>query len=151
MNTRYPSRPSTCAPSRWRAHSVRLLPVLLALAGCQRRSELGLSSQGNADIAGTYALATVDGAALPYRVSQEQGKPEVRSGEFVIRADGTCRSRITFALPERPEGVREVEASYVRDGARLEMTWKGAGRTFGQIEGRTFAMTNEGVVFVYRR
>ena len=151
MYTKYPSCPSTAAQPLWFASSVRLLPVLLVLAGCQRGGAPEVAGRGNADIAGTYALATVDGANLPYRVSQEHGKPEVRSGEFVIRQDGTCLSRITFALPGRPEGVREVEASYVRDGDRLEMKWKGAGRTFGQIEGHTFAMTNEGVVFVYRR
>ena len=151
MNTKDPLNLSSAVQSNWPAPAVRLLPVLLVLAGCQRGGTPEVAGQGNVDIAGTYALATVDGASLPYRVSQEHGKPEVRNGEFLIRQDGTCRSRITFALPGRPEAVREVEASYARDGARLEMKWKGAGRTIGQVDGHTFAMTNEGVVFVYRR
>jgi hypothetical protein len=31
------------------------------------------------------------------------------------------------------------------------MQWEGAGTTLGSINGNTFAMTNEGMVFAYRK
>jgi hypothetical protein len=45
----------------------------------------------------------------------------------------------------------EVKATYTRDGQKLTMQWQGAGRTIGSVEGDTFTMNNEGMVFAYRK
>ncbi len=104
-----------------------------------------------ADPAGVYALVSVDGKSLPATVSHGGAELQVRSGTFSINADGTCSSKITLVPPSGTEATREVDATYTQDGPKLKMRWKGAGRTVGTIDGKTFTMENEGMVFVYKR
>ena len=70
---------------------------------------------------------------------------------FVIGADGTCSSKVVFGPPSGSEVTREVKASYTQQGAKLTMKWEGAGTTTGTVEGDTFTMNNEGMIFAYRR
>ena len=88
---------------------------------------------------------------MPATVSHDDAELEVRSGTFIINADGTCSSKLTFVPPSGTESTREVEATYASEGTTLNMQWKGAGKTIGTIEGNTFTMDNEGMVFVYRK
>jgi hypothetical protein len=103
------------------------------------------------DPAGVYTLVSVDGKPVPASVSHEGATVTVRSGTFTINADGTCISRIVFAPPSGTEVTREVSATYTKDGSNLTMLWKGAGETVGTIDGATFTMNNEGMVFIYRK
>jgi hypothetical protein len=45
----------------------------------------------------------------------------------------------------------EVKATYTREGNKLTMKWQSGGMTIGTVEGDTFTMSNEGMVFVYRK
>jgi hypothetical protein len=76
---------------------------------------------------------------------------QVRSGTFTINADGTCSTKTVFVPPSGQEATREVSATYTKEGAKLTMQWKGAGTTTGTIEGDTFTMNNEGMLFVYKK
>ncbi|MBL9138553.1 MAG: hypothetical protein JNK85_21980 [Verrucomicrobiales bacterium] len=127
-----------------------LLAVLAALAfgaGCQRPA----NQASNADISATYRLADVDGKAMPASVNHDGTRLEIRAGEFVIRPDGTCSSETTFVPPSGTEVHRKVDAKYTRTDNQLRMKWQGAGITLGSVTGDRFTMTNEGMVFVYRR
>ncbi len=121
--------------------------LLLAGTGC--KNEAG----GNAsnDPTGVYALVSVDGKSLPCSLLQEGASPTVKSGVFTLDAGGHCRSQITFSVPERGDMSREVKATYTRQGADLTMQWEGAGMTMGHVDRSTFTMTNEGMVFAYRK
>jgi hypothetical protein len=103
------------------------------------------------DPAGVYALVSVNGKPVPANVSHEGATLQVRSGVFTINADGTCSSKMIFVPPSGTEATREVSATYTRDGSKLTMQWKGAGKTVGTIDGNTFTMENEGMVLVYRK
>jgi hypothetical protein len=105
------------------------------------------------DIAGTYGLTTVNGNKVPYALSPEPGAPTVNitSGTFTIKSDGTCSSRMVFVLPSGEGANQEVGGSYTRDGSKLTIQWQGAGQTTGTIQGDTFTMDNEGVVFAYKK
>jgi len=100
------------------------------------------------DISGTYTLVSVNGNTLPF--SHPEGAV-IRSGVFTINKDGTCKSQVSFSIPSGADAGREVSASYTREGPRLTMTWAGAGTTVGTVEGNTFTMDNEGMVFEYRK
>ncbi len=100
---------------------------------------------------GHYALVSVDGKPVPADVSHDGAKLEVRSGSFTIDADGTCRTTTVFVPPTGREVAREVSATYTQEGATLTMRWKGAGMTIGSVEGSTFTMNNEGMLFVYTK
>jgi hypothetical protein len=126
-----------------------LLSAFLALAGTGCKSE----PSGNVaiDPTGIYALISVDGKDLPCALSHEGMSPTIKTGVFTINADSNCTSVITFSLPQRGDLSKEVKATYVREGANLTLTWEGAGMTMGNVNGNTFTMTNESMVFVYRK
>jgi len=90
----------------------------------------------------------VDGKQVPCTVQHDGHTMTIDSGRFVINADGTCSSRI--AVAGRPAAI-EVKANYTREGNKLAMKWQGAGQTSGTIDGDTFTMNNEGMVFIYRK
>lgn len=46
---------------------------------------------------------------------------------------------------------RDFSGTYTQDGSRLSLQWKGAGVTTATIEGNTFTMDNEGLLFVYHK
>ena len=128
----------------------RLYPLMIAaafLVACQGT----VQTADRADITGIYYLVSVDGAAIPADVSHDGVALEVRSGVFMISADGTCFSRTRFVPPGAAETVREVRAQYRLDGARLIMQWENAGMTEGTVEGDTFTMDNHGMIFEYAR
>jgi uncharacterized lipoprotein YajG len=124
-----------------------LVAACLLLAGCERRA----APDGAIDITGTYTLISINGNSLPFTPPHEGGAPGVQSGSFTINADGTCSSKVTFVVPSGAQATREVTATYTQDGATLHMQWKGAGTTIGTIEGNTFTMNNEGLLFAYRK
>ena len=103
------------------------------------------------DPTGVYALVSVNGNKVPASVSHDGSALQVRSGTFTIKADGTCSTKTVFVPPSGQEATREVSATYTKEGSKLTMQWKGAGMTTGTIEGNTFTMDNEGMLFVYRK
>jgi len=124
-----------------------LLAVCLCLTACHTKA----IEDANTDPVGTYSLVSVNAKPLPAAVSHGETPMEVRSGTFVINADGTCSSKVSFALASGPEVTRTVEATYTRSGPTLSMQWKGAGKTTGTIAGNGFTMDNEGMVFAYEK
>jgi len=121
--------------------------MLLAMTGCKNETRTA------ADInpAGVYTLVSVNDKSVPCTLTHEGAAMTVKSGVFTINADGSCLSQITFAVPPHQDINREVKATYTRQGAELTMQWEGAGMTKGQINGSTFTMNNEGMVFSYRK
>jgi hypothetical protein len=129
------------------AFGLLAVAVLLSLAGCtgQPRTTTDVNPTG------VYALVSVDGKNVPCSLTHEGTAMIVKSGTFTINDDGSCRSLITFSVPPHPDVNRQVKAAYTRQGAELTMKWEGAGMTKGQINGDTFTMNNEGMVFAYRK
>jgi hypothetical protein len=121
--------------------------LMLAWTGC--KNEAG--SNASIDPTGVYALVSVDGKSLPCSLSHEGAALTIKSGVFTIKADSNCSSQIIFSVPTRGDMSREVKATYTRQGAELTMQWEGAGMTMGNVNGNTFTMTNEGMVFAYRK
>ncbi len=116
-------------------------------AGCQPEAKVA----AEANPVGTYALVSVDGNKVPCAVKHDGHELTVKSGTFIISADGTCKSKVTFGTPAGQDATREVKATYTREGPKLTMQWEGAGTTTGTVQGDTFTMNNEGMVFTYRK
>lgn len=136
------SSSSSGKPSRWPGLIASFAIAVTTTAAAPAPEE---------DIAGIYDLTAVDGVEVPTTVSHGVVEVQVRSGTFTIKADGTCASKISFGQVGNPAAEREVTATYTREGARLVMKWRGAGMTTGTVEGDVFKMTNEGMVFTYRK
>ena len=136
-----------------------LLPLLMVLvcAGCKQESKVAADTKtvaaAAADInpVGTYALVTVDGNKVPCAVEHQGHALTVKSGTFIINPDGTCSSKVVFTPPSGGDATREVKATYTRQGSKLTMQWEGAGMTTGTVEGDSFTMNNEGMIFAYRK
>jgi heat shock protein HslJ len=124
-----------------------MVAVGLFVTACRKQA----TSVSTTDPTGVYTLVSVDGKPVPTSQSHEGATLQVSSGAFTIDADGTCTSRITFVMPSGAEATREVSATYTKDGSTLTMQWKDAGTTVGTLDGNTFTMDNEGMVFVYRK
>ncbi|MGA2862920.1 MAG: hypothetical protein ABSF95_00360 [Verrucomicrobiota bacterium] len=133
-----------------------LLPLFMVMvwAGCKQEGKVAADTKTvaatTADInpVGTYTLVTVDGNKVPCTMQHEGHTMTIKSGSFIINADGTCSSKMSLA---GREAAIEVKASYTRQGSTLTMQWERAGMTTGTVEGDTFTMNNEGMVFAYRK
>jgi len=133
-----------------------LLPLFLVgvCAGCKQEAKVSAGTKAttvgatNINPAGTYNLVTVDGNKVPCTVQHEGHAMPIKSGTFIINADGTCSSKIFL---EGRDAAIEVRATFTREDTKLTMKWQGAGMTIGNVEGDTFTMNNEGMVFAYRR
>ena len=133
-----------------------LLPLFMVLvcAGCKQDAKVAAETKTVAATAadinpvGTYPLVSVDGNKVPCTVQHEGHTMTIKSGSFIINADGTCSSKMFL---EGRDAAIEVKATYTREGSKLTMTWQGAGMTVGIVEGDTFTMNNEGMVLTYRK
>jgi hypothetical protein len=124
-----------------------LLVTGLWLTGCKPAA----SVSEKPDPTGTYTLVTMNGNPLPYTPPHEGGAPQITSGSFTIKPDGTCGSKMNFTLPAGGASSREVSATFKQEGDKLHMQWQGAGQTIGTVASNTFTMDNEGVRFAYRK
>jgi len=124
-----------------------VLAASLLLTAC--KPEAGFNKP--IDPAGVYTLVSVNGTQVPASISHDGTPLQVRSGTFTINADATCSTKTVFVPPSGTEATREVSATYSKEGAKLTLQWKSAGTTIGTVEGNTFTMNNEGMVFVYRK
>jgi hypothetical protein len=126
-----------------------VLPVLTMMpwAGCSQKANVA----ADAGSVGIYNLVSVDGNKVPCTVQHEGVAMAVKSGTFAIRADGTCSSKMLFAVRPGDNIDREVKASYTQEGSKLTMKWERAGTTIGTVEGDTFTMNNEGMIFAYHK
>jgi hypothetical protein len=111
----------------------------------------GVEPPAPVDPTGTYALLSVDGKEVPCEAEHDGHKMTINSGQFMIKADGTCASRMVFSVESGPESTRQVQATYTLEESILTMKWKGAGTTTGTVQEDRFTMANEGMVLVYKK
>jgi len=131
-------------------HALQLCVLLTAgllLSACKPEAKVAK----DVDPTGVYTLVSVNGNAVPASVSHDGTALQVRSGTFTIKADGTCGTKTVFVPPSGQEATRDVSATYTKEGSKLTMKWQGAGMTTGTIEGNTFTMDNEGMLFAYKK
>ena len=142
------SRPKLHAAGRFLRWCWLPLCIAVLWTGCKQEAKVAADTNP----VGTYTLVSVDGNKVPCAVKHD-GKEglTVKSGAFVINADGTCSSQVTFTTPAGKDASREVKATYTQAGAKLTMKWEGAGMTTGTIDGNNFTMDNEGMIFAYRK
>lgn len=126
--------------------------ALFLFAGCQRQAATPAAAKPVPDVAGTYALVSIDGRPVPGVVHHEDMDMDVKSGSFTFTVDGHCGTRTVVGIKGRPQdAVIDRQATYVQAGAEFTMRWEGFGETKGVLAGNEFTMDNEGMVFVYRK
>ncbi|MEX0330738.1 MAG: hypothetical protein AB3N64_04880 [Puniceicoccaceae bacterium] len=103
------------------------------------------------EITGTFRLVEVDGKTMPAELAHGGVSMVVLEGKLVFSEGGNCDSLTVFKPLSGEEIIREVKATFTQDGETLTMNWIGAGVTVGTIDGQTFSMNNEGMIFVYEK
>lgn len=124
---------------------------LLIVGLCLPAARAVSGTTQTADHTGTYTLVTIDGNKIPYAPPHKGGgAPQVVSGAITLNGDGTFTSAMSYNLPT---GVasRQFSGTYTRNGSRFSLQWKGAGTTTATLEGNTFTMDNEGLLFAYEK
>lgn len=132
----------------------RLLLLLAFVAGC------GSDSTGPASVTvtGSYTLQRVNGAALPFILSQTTtSKDEVTSGSITLNADGTFSNlfgvRSTSGATVTTTSVALIGV-YQNTNAQVEFTPTtpaGLARFNGSVSGSTLTIVQNGGSFVYGR
>lgn len=97
---------------------------------------------------GTYALIDVDGKKVPCSITHEGQSMTIQSGSLLVNRDGTCVSKVAVA---GEDAASETKATFQQEGSTLKMKWEGAGTTIGNLDGNTLKMSNEGMIFTYRK
>jgi hypothetical protein len=132
-------------------HSMLVMMGMLAMGLCLPtcKKAAPTAPTQTSDYTGTYTLVTINGNKIPYTPTHEAGAPEVQSGTITLNADGTFTSAMSYGLPDGKVASRDFSGTYTRDGSRFSLQWKGAGVNTATLEGNTFTMNNEGVLFAY--
>jgi len=99
---------------------------------------------------GVYTLVSVDGKNVPCTIKHDGRTMNVQSGTFTITTNSQITSVMTVSVGDK-KGSVETHATYAEKDSELTMKWQNAGVTKGRVAGQTFTMTNEGLVYVYRR
>lgn len=101
---------------------------------------------------GTYVLVTVDGKTLPARLAEGGMLVEVDSATLTLGNGGSLRMSTSFRVgPEGRAATNVVTGSYAMNGAMLTFTYQNGGRNAGSLSGSTLQMTNEDLVWVFRK
>ena len=135
-------------------HTPRIIAIVLltVLLVCGlARARVQAADKPAASPAGVYQLVSVDGKNVPCTINHSGTTMNVQSGTFTITTNGQVTSVMTVSVGNRKDIRVERHATCMVKDAELTMKWQNAGTTKGRVTGRTFAITNEGVVYVYTR
>ena len=120
--------------------------ALLLLFGLARSH-----AQTAASPTGVYQLVSVDGKDVPCTIKHGGTTMNVLSGTFTISTNGQVTSVITVSMGDKKNVRVERQATYTVKESELTMKWQNAGTTKGRVAGQTFTMTNEGMVYIYKK
>ena len=123
----------------------------LPFAACGGDGGTGLQSE----LSGTYTLRTVNGQPLPFVAYQDAtDKIELLGDEFQFSADSFTES-VDVRYTERgvvTTDTFEDSGRYTLDGNALTVTYDSDGSSLtGAVNGNTFTLTGDGIVFLYRK
>lgn len=132
--------------------ALAILAVVGILAGCGSDS----STQPSAtSIAGTWALQTVNGAALPFVISQSGlNKAEVISDIATADAHGAyteiAQVRVTLNGSVTTQSSSDA-GTYTVNGTALVLKSNDGSTVTGSLNGDTFTITSDGLSLVFKK
>ena len=125
--------------------------AIATVCGCGSGSS-GPTGPTTRSEAGVYTLVSLNGQALPTSVAEGGRQIEVVSGTLTLGSDHTVRVSTSYRLsPGAAPATNEVSGTYSIQGDALTFSYSNGGRNSGTLDGDTLRVTNEGVVWTYRR
>lgn len=130
--------------------------LLLAGAACDSQDSAYSGAEFTAQsvdstISGYYQLISINGESVPGIVNHRFTRLQIHSGDFTIRSDGSCSTRLEFSSPLGGKELRVSHCEYEHEGSTLTMRWLGAGQTTGELAGSRFTTDNHGMEFEFER
>ncbi len=114
----------------------------------------GINDPGNS-VAGTYALKTVNGAALPAVIFEAEGyKIEVVAANYVLAAAGTFSSTATFRETEAGVVTQSTETTtgtYSVNGTTVTFTDSDGDVLSAVLSGNDLKFSEDGLTAVFTR
>jgi hypothetical protein len=132
--------------------ALAVIAVLGVLTACG--SDSPTQPTGNS-IAGTWALQTANGSALPFVYSQQgANKAEVVSDVATVDAHGaytqTTQIRLTINGQVTTQSVSDV-GTYTLNGTALVLRSNDGSSVTASLSGNTFTLAIDGVAYVYKK
>ena len=130
--------------------------LLITLVACDSQDSANTGGEFTAQsvdstISGYYQLVSVNDESVPGIVNHRFTQLRIHAGDFTIRSDGSCSTRLEFSPPFGGKELRVSHCEYEQEGSQLTMRWLGAGQTVGELAGSSFSTDNQGMEFVFQR
>lgn len=108
-----------------------------------------------ASIAGTYNLQTIDGQAPPVVVYEDAAaKVEIVSGNFVLSANGSFTTNVTFRVTENGQVSTQSESfpgTYTVNGSTVTFAYADGDSDTATLDGNTLTFTDAGSTVVFQK
>ncbi len=115
----------------------------------------GGDGTGLENVAGLYTLETIDGDPLPVLLVQVgDNKIEVTAGSVTLNADRTCSDSLTLETTQSGNVESDTASelcTYTTDGQAITLTYTDNTVSVGTIIGSALTITDDGVVFIFRK
>ena len=131
-----------------RLHVV-ILVIGLCISGCSE--DANPTETKTLDYTGIYNLITIDGNNLPYTPSHEGNTLQVQSSTFILNTDAAFEMTMTYKRQSGEIFNQDFSGTYTLNNYTFTFHWQGAGKNTAALEGDSFTMNNEGLLFLYRK
>lgn len=130
--------------------------LMIAVPGCESDSTVDsggkfTGQQVSTSVVGRYKLVAANGVPVPATIAVRYAQIKVHSGDFTIRADGTCSTTTVFSPPAGGKETRLSHGFWDNSGNKIAMQWQGAGKTSAKLSGDLLTLDNHDMQFVYQR
>ncbi len=128
----------------------RFILVLLACTACGGKDPAAVTPAG--DEVGSYALVSLNGAALPATVAEGGTQMVVRSGSLTLQQGGKLLSDVSFRVgTDSTWRSNPLTGTYQRQGNTLTFSYSNGGAMTSTLAGSELQFVNEGVTWHFRK
>ena len=128
-----------------------LLALMLPLAACGDDS----TGPGETNITGTYTLQTVGGSPLPATLDQRGAdRLQITAGRTTLNQDRTFSQSLTLRITQSGAVTTTefpLNGTYTQNNNAIIFRYNDGEEAAGSISGNTLTITDEGLVFVFRK
>lgn len=129
-----------------------ILLVTLVLVACGGDST---TQPTMASVAGTWNLQSVNGAALPYTISQSGSDSELLTGDVITAtSSGSFTEITTYRVTQSGQTSTQTSSdagSFSLNGTAVSFAFNSGSTGTGTLNGNTFTIAEGGVSFLYRK
>ena len=129
-----------------------VLALTIALSSSSTSPGSAVPNADTVVVAGTYVLQSLDAKVLPASITEGGMSVEVTASTMTLTAGDSIQVSTTFRVSSAATPITQVvRGTYRVQGTTLSFSYENGGTNSGTLNGSTLQMTNDGVVWLYRR